>query len=197
MAICITTGIKSDPNHTFLNRLYYTVRQACTASQETKGPGCIHHSTLRTTCPQRSLGHSAPPPTFLPNWIFCGSSTADHKPLSVACSQYHFLRAATKETLHSDQRTLSAQANILVDQAGRACLADFGLLTIISEATNLSVSSSSFTQGGTHRRMSSELFLPKDFGLSQRCSAKSSDYYALGMVIYEVLSGRVLQRNFR
>jgi len=136
-------------------------------------------------------------PTFVLNRIFCGLSTADRKPHSVPYSPYHFLRAATKETLHSNQRTSSARANIPVDQTGHACLADFGLLTIISEATNLSVSLSSLTHGGTHRWMSSELFLPQEFGPKKSCPTKSSDCYALGMVIYEVLSGRVLQRNFR
>jgi len=39
--------------------------------------------------------------------------------------------------------------------------------------------------------MSPELFLPKEFGLKHSRPTKSSDCYALGMVIYEVLSGQV------
>ena len=39
--------------------------------------------------------------------------------------------------------------------------------------------------------MSPELFHPKDFGLEDSRRTKCSDCYALGMVIYEVLSGRV------
>lgn len=38
--------------------------------------------------------------------------------------------------------------------------------------------------------MSPELFFPKEFGLKDRRPTKSSDCYALGMVIYEVLSGQ-------
>ena len=39
--------------------------------------------------------------------------------------------------------------------------------------------------------MSPELFHPKDFGLEDSRRTKCSDCYAFGMVIYEVLSGRV------
>ena len=39
--------------------------------------------------------------------------------------------------------------------------------------------------------MSPELFCPENFGLKDRHRTKRSDCYALGMVIYEVLSGQV------
>ena len=39
--------------------------------------------------------------------------------------------------------------------------------------------------------MGPELFEPEKSGLTGRRRTKSSDYYALGMVIYEVLGGRV------
>ena len=39
--------------------------------------------------------------------------------------------------------------------------------------------------------MSPELFYPVDFGLEDSRRTKYSDCYALGMVIYEVLSGQV------
>ena len=39
--------------------------------------------------------------------------------------------------------------------------------------------------------MSPELFDPDRFGLKESCPTKESDCYALGMVIYEVLSGQV------
>ena len=82
------------------------------------------------------------------------------------------------------------KANILIDEDGRARLADFGLLAIIPDTTNL-VSSNSFTQAGTHRWMSPELFDPKRFRLKHSRPTESSDCYALGMVVYEVLSGNV------
>ena len=71
--------------------------------------------------------------------------------------------------------TCSVKANILIDETHRARLADFGLLTIISESTNLFVSSSSFTQGGTHRWMSPEFFLPQGFGIKDGRPTKQSD----------------------
>ena len=44
--------------------------------------------------------------------------------------------------------------------------------------------------GGTIRWMSPELFYPDRFGLKGTRPTKQSDCYALGMVIYEVLSGQ-------
>ena len=81
------------------------------------------------------------------------------------------------------------KANVLIDEDKHARLADFGLLTIIPD-TNL-LSSVSFTPGGTHQWMSPELFYPERFGLKAACPTKHSDCYALGMLIYEVLSGEI------
>ena len=88
----------------------------------------------------------------------------------------------------------SRQANILVDQTGCARLADFGLLTIISDPTNSS-SSISLTQAGTTRWMSPELIDPQRFGLEKSRPTEASDCYALGMVIYETISGRLPFHN--
>jgi len=79
---------------------------------------------------------------------------------------------------------------VLIDQTGHARLADFGLLTIISDPANL-LSSSSYTQGGTARWMSPELIAPERFGFKNSRPTKSSDCYALGMVIYETISGHL------
>jgi len=80
------------------------------------------------------------------------------------------------------------QANILIDQTRHARLADFGLLTIISDPSNL-LPSSSYTQGGTVRWMGPELIEPKQFGFEKIRATKYSDCYALGMVIYETITG--------
>lgn len=72
----------------------------------------------------------------------------------------------------------------MVDQACHARLADFGLLAIISE----SAISSSFIQGGTVRWMGPELMDPE---VEIHRQTIYSDCYALGMVIYEVLSGHI------
>jgi len=80
------------------------------------------------------------------------------------------------------------KANILIDQTGTARLADFGLLTIISDHTG-HMSSSTGTQGGTARWMSPELIDPQGFGLEKSRPTERSDCYALGMVIFETISG--------
>jgi serine/threonine protein kinase len=78
----------------------------------------------------------------------------------------------------------------MIDQDGHARLADFGLLTIVSDSTNPTVSSYS-ANGGTTRWMSPELLEAHQLGTKDSRPTKESDCYALGMVIYEVLSGQV------
>ncbi|KAF9791048.1 kinase-like domain-containing protein [Thelephora terrestris] len=82
-------------------------------------------------------------------------------------------------------------ANVLIDNTGHARLADFGLLKIIYDPSNPS-SPSSCTQGGSARWMSPELLDPGRFRLKKSRPTKSSDCYALGMVIYETITEKVL-----
>ena len=91
---------------------------------------------------------------------------------------------------------LFIKANILIDQNGHARLADFGLLTITSDSTNFTVSRSA-AEHGTTRWMSPELLYPDHFGLKDGQPTKESDCYALGMVIYEVLSGQAPFASFK
>ena len=86
--------------------------------------------------------------------------------------------------------SLSIKANILIDQTCRARLADFGLLTVISDPANI-LPSSSYAPGGTARWMSPERISPEDFGFKTSRPSISSDCYSLGMVIYEIISGNV------
>ena len=79
---------------------------------------------------------------------------------------------------------------MLIDQTGHARLADFGLLTIISDPA-IFLSSSSCIQGGTVRWMGPELLAPQDFGLKNGRPTKSSDCYSLGMVVYETINGDI------
>ena len=81
------------------------------------------------------------------------------------------------------------KANILIGGNGRACLTDFANPNLAA----LSDQSSNQSQAGldtTTRWMSPELFDPDRFGLENGCPTKESNCYALGMVIYEVLSRR-------
>ena len=86
--------------------------------------------------------------------------------------------------------TFFVKANILIDKDGHARLADFGLLTIVSDSTHSTTSSSS-QSGGTTRWMSPELLDPDRFGFKNSQPTKESDCYALGMVVLEVLTGQV------
>ena len=77
--------------------------------------------------------------------------------------------------------------NILVDNNGHACLAGFGLLTMASDELTATFS---FIEGGTTQWMSPELLVPENFSLKEARPTKASDCYALGMVMYEALSGQ-------
>jgi len=88
-----------------------------------------------------------------------------------------------QEIVHGDLKG----ANILIDNNGHARLADFSLLTIVLDQSTIM---STYTAGGTFRWMGPELLDPESFGLGGVRPTKASDCYALGMVIYEVLSGQ-------
>lgn len=88
--------------------------------------------------------------------------------------------------IHGDLKS----SNILVDQTGCARLADFGHLTIISDIVNLlALTLDSSGLGGIARWMSPELIDPQGFGFQTSRPTKASDCYALGMIIYDTISG--------
>ena len=95
-----------------------------------------------------------------------------------------------RRELLSDLPHSFVQANILIDQTGQVRLADFGLLTIVSDYTN-PLPSGSLAWGGTTRWMGPELINPQEFGLKAGRPTKFSDCYSLGMVIYETVSGNL------
>ena len=90
---------------------------------------------------------------------------------------------------HTFSNLSCIKANIIVDKDGNAQLADFGLLTIVSDSTHLATTTSS-EGSGTLRFMSPELLDPEEFGFKNARPTKQSDCYALGMVILEVLTGQ-------
>ncbi|KAF9789390.1 kinase-like domain-containing protein [Thelephora terrestris] len=99
----------------------------------------------------------------------------------------------SQSMIHGDLKGI----NILIDQDGHACLAGFSLLTIVSDPTSPTVSSSYRGGAGTTRWMSPELLDPDQYGIRDSRPTKESDAYALGMVILEVLSGRFPFSQFR
>ena len=98
--------------------------------------------------------------------------------------------------VHSSVMSFSLKANILVDESGHARIADFGLLTIVSDPV-YSAASSSVMNAGTIRWMSPELLYPEHFNLKESRPTNASDCYALGMVMLEVLSGRAPYGQFK
>ena len=76
------------------------------------------------------------------------------------------------------------KANVLIDKDGRARLADFSFLRMISEEQTITLSTTGSSNG---QWMSPEIIVPVD---SEGLPTKASDCYSLGMVIYEILSGR-------
>lgn len=79
-------------------------------------------------------------------------------------------------------------ANILIDDRGRARLSGFNLVTVASDQLP---TTSPPSEDGAVRWMGPELLHPQMFGLNDGSPSTESDCYALGMVIYEVLSGQV------
>jgi serine/threonine protein kinase len=79
----------------------------------------------------------------------------------------------------------------VIDQNCRARLADFGLLTVITNSMKLFSSSATEKNGGTLRWMSPELIAPEKFGFKTSRPTRSSDCYSLGMVAYEAFSGNI------
>ena len=88
--------------------------------------------------------------------------------------------------------------NILINQDCHALLKSFDFFTFVPDRTNLTSSFSDLTSSfsnqhriGTLPWMSPELLRSKEVGRSENIiPTKESNCYALGMVIFEVLSGR-------
>jgi len=79
------------------------------------------------------------------------------------------------------------QANILMsnDSPPRACLADFGFMTMVLDPRQ-PMSCSAQLEGGTVMFMSPELLVPSRFGFTESIPTPEADIYAFGLVIYQV-----------
>ena len=86
------------------------------------------------------------------------------------------------------QHSPSPKANILINDGGQACLAGFSLLAITSDQP---AAAPWAVPDHAIQWMSPELIDPSKFNLEESRPTKQSDCYALGMVIYEVLSEQV------
>ncbi|KAJ6581924.1 kinase-like domain-containing protein [Mycena capillaripes] len=73
--------------------------------------------------------------------------------------------------------------NIFITPSGRACIADFGLSSIITGTSSIQLASSSRAQGGTIRYQAPELHQGEPNGLC-------SDTYGFACVVNEMLTGK-------
>ncbi|KAF6750549.1 kinase-like domain-containing protein [Ephemerocybe angulata] len=90
-----------------------------------------------------------------------------------------------QDIIHGDLKGV----NILVDGAGRARVADFGLSFIVqSEILRWTASTTTVSQGGTVRWQAPELFNPE---MEDAKSTKLTDIYSLGCVFYEIFTGQI------
>ena len=111
----------------------------------------------------------------------CITSTNTVSSTEISKGYAYCLNAHPASSQHS-------QCNILItgETPPRACLADFGLSISIPSATG---GWSTSTTGGTWFYMAPELLIPGKFGLTDSRPTQPADIYAMGMVIYEVLTG--------
>ncbi|KAJ7709206.1 kinase-like domain-containing protein [Mycena olivaceomarginata] len=86
-----------------------------------------------------------------------------------------------EEVVHGDLKGI----NILVTPSRRACIADFGLSSIINAMTLRLTTSSAPARGGTARYQAPELFEAKAIKTFE------TDIYAFGCVCYEILTGKI------
>ncbi|KAF9647849.1 kinase-like protein, partial [Thelephora ganbajun] len=84
-------------------------------------------------------------------------------------------------------------SSILVNSRHSACIADFGLAMIIDEST-IGSTTGGHELRGTTRWMAPEMLIPEECGFSGDCQRRipstSTDIYALGMTILEVITGK-------
>lgn len=78
------------------------------------------------------------------------------------------------------------QVNILINDAGHACLTDFGIAAVIYDASTLNTSTVGTISPGSTRWMAPEMLDPESAGISGICAMAESDVYAFAMVMWEV-----------
>lgn len=95
------------------------------------------------------------------------------------------------EHLHSMEPALShgdlKGVNILITSSGRACIADFGIVTVRDSYVQMTTSSSRVM--GTHHFMAPELLEAKGAAYLQGLDRRRCDMYALACVCYEMFTG--------
>jgi len=78
------------------------------------------------------------------------------------------------------------QANILITASGRACLADFGIVTVRDSQVQMNTTTTFGGVRGTFHFMAPELQRVKDNDDLKNLDQRLCDVYAFGCVCYEV-----------
>ncbi|KAF9643894.1 kinase-like protein [Thelephora ganbajun] len=137
------------------------------------------------------LGVTITPLQLISTWM-PGGNLPEYIRTHPNADRLAFLREATRGLIYMHDKGVVhgdiKGANIMIDKDGHAHLAEFSLITLISDQSTFV---SSCIESGTLPWMSPELLDPERFGLKKRRPTRESDCYALGMVIYEILSGQV------
>ncbi|EMD33057.1 hypothetical protein CERSUDRAFT_118131 [Gelatoporia subvermispora B] len=85
--------------------------------------------------------------------------------------------------IHGDMKS----ANVLINAHRAACISDFGLAALAYSSKLVTVS----VQAGSTRWMAPELLDPEQFGLVRAELSTQSDVFALGMILWELFTGRI------
>jgi len=109
--------------------------------------------------------------------------------LSQAASGLQYLHERDPPMVHGDLKA----ANVLVDDQGQACLADFGLSRLLESTVTPSTATSTFA--GSIRWMAPELFA---FEVEPRAQLSlDTDIYSFGQLMLEVLGGHLPYHNLK
>ncbi|KLO14143.1 kinase-like protein [Schizopora paradoxa] len=138
-------------------------------------------------------------PALVSQWMVNGSVRNYMEKISNFSMLLHMVRGIAagllylhdKDIIHSDLKS----DNILVSDAGEPLLADFGVSRIMHMTADHAPSLSYTSTGimGTSRWMAIELWQPSMDGEEGDAPShtKETDVWAFGMVVYELLSGRI------
>ncbi|KAG2359809.1 kinase-like domain-containing protein [Suillus spraguei] len=82
-------------------------------------------------------------------------------------------------------------SNVLMDESGRACLADYGLALIVASSTDMQTSTTQSVGSSSAARWAAPELFSSDEDETEVQPTKSSDVYSLGCIMLQILVGRL------